>query len=188
MPVYVAFLADVTSQSVETLQNLLTGLASVNTPELHLLMSTTGGHTMYGLTLYNLLRALPMEIVTYNIGSVDSAGIMPFLAGQRRYACPQATFLFHGVTVFPPVGQPQGESELRRFLDYIRAEETRIGSLYVERTRMSPKIVKQVFRTPRTIHAAEAVSLGIVDELRDVAVPPNRPMISVFNPRPAGAA
>jgi ATP-dependent Clp protease, protease subunit len=65
--------------------------------EVHLLLTTPGGSVMHGLTIYNVLRALPITLVTHNAGSVNSIGNAVFLAGARRYACPHSTFMFHGV-------------------------------------------------------------------------------------------
>lgn len=37
--------------------------------ELHLLLSTPGGSVREGLAVYNVLRALPIKVITYNVGS-----------------------------------------------------------------------------------------------------------------------
>jgi ATP-dependent protease ClpP protease subunit len=34
-------------------------------------------------------------LITHNIGSVESVGVVIFLAGQKRYACPGTRFLIH---------------------------------------------------------------------------------------------
>ena len=52
---------------------------------------------MYGMNLYNVLRALPIKLTVHNVGNVDSIGNAVFLAGSPRYACPHSTFMFHGV-------------------------------------------------------------------------------------------
>lgn len=49
------------------------------------------------MNLYAFLRGVPFDLIVHNVGNVDSIGNAIFLAGQTRYACPQATFMFHGV-------------------------------------------------------------------------------------------
>ena len=44
---------------------------------------------------HNMLRAFPFELVTHAVGEVASAGNMPFLAGDVRYAGPHVTFMLH---------------------------------------------------------------------------------------------
>jgi ATP-dependent protease ClpP protease subunit len=50
-----------------------------------------------GITMFNVLLAMPYEIVTHNIGNVDSIAVALFLAGKRRLSNANATFMFHGV-------------------------------------------------------------------------------------------
>ena len=52
---------------------------------------------MNGLNLYNVLRGLPIELVTHKVGNVDSIGNTVLMAGSKRYACQHSTFMFHGV-------------------------------------------------------------------------------------------
>ena len=63
----------------------------------YLLLSSEVGSVMHGINLYNVLRALPVKLVTHNVGNVDSIGNAIFLAGEERYACQHSTFMFHGV-------------------------------------------------------------------------------------------
>jgi len=73
------------------------GSNSNNKPceRLYLLMSSPGGNIEDGFSLYNLLRALPTELITVNMGQIASIASVPFLAGSRRYACENSYFHFH---------------------------------------------------------------------------------------------
>jgi hypothetical protein len=42
------------------------------------------------------------QLVTHNVGNVDSIGTVIYLAGEERFACPQATFMLHGVSFQTP--------------------------------------------------------------------------------------
>lgn len=66
------------------------------TPEPLLVFITSGGGSTYtGMAFYDLLRILPFEVITIAIGYVDSAAILPFMAGSKRFITPQTSFTFH---------------------------------------------------------------------------------------------
>jgi ATP-dependent protease ClpP protease subunit len=139
--------------------------------ELYLLLSTPGGTVMHGLTLYNILRALPIRLTIHNVGNVDSIGNAIFLAGARRFACPHSTFMFHGVGLDLHGQGRLEEKSLRETLDGILSDQHRIGSIIQERTKLSQADVEALFRQAQTKDAAYAASCGIVDEVRDVQIP-----------------
>jgi ATP-dependent protease ClpP protease subunit len=95
--IYVSFSAEINQNTTEALIALLSQQINMGIKEIYLLLSTCGGNVMNGLTIYSILRSLPAELTTHNVGNVDSIGNSIFLAGQKRYACPHSTFTFHSV-------------------------------------------------------------------------------------------
>ncbi len=95
--VYVAFSAEIIAMTTESLIAQMANLANQKVPQVYLMLSTPGGNVMNGMNLYNVLRGLPFELITHNVGNVDSIGNVIFLAGTKRYAAPNSTFMFHGV-------------------------------------------------------------------------------------------
>ena len=63
--------------------------------KLFLLINSTGGSLEDGLSLYGLLKTIPLEVTTINTGLVASIAIMPFMAGRHRIAFPHSIFHFH---------------------------------------------------------------------------------------------
>lgn len=179
LPTYVSFSAEIVPQTTESLIALMANLSNMGTKEVHLLLSTPGGSVMHGLNLYNVLRALPMKLVTHNVGNVDSIGNAVFLAGEERYACPNSTFMFHGVGIDVPSGMRLEQKFLRERLNGILADETRIGAVIQERCSLDGTQVEELFREMKTKDAAYAVSAGIVHEVRDVQIPPGAPIQSL---------
>src|ERR1700722_9746042 len=53
-----------------------------------------GGDILSGFACYNELKGLPVTFITRNCGAVDSAGILPFLLGAKRYASQLSAFFF----------------------------------------------------------------------------------------------
>lgn len=177
--VYINFSAEIVPHTTESLIATLSQVVNQGIQEVHLLLSTPGGSVMYGMNLYNVLRGLPIRLTTHNVGNVDSIGNAVFLAGQRRLACPHSTFMFHGVGFDAPTGVRFEEKFLRERLDAILSDQRRIGSILEERTRLTPEQISALFLEAQTKDAAFAVGCGIVDEIRDVQIPPGSPVISL---------
>ena len=99
---------------------------------------------MHGLTVYNMLRGMPFELTTHNIGSVNSIGNVIFLAGEKRYACKNSTFMFHGVG-FDVQNMRLEEKILRERLDSLTADQKKIASVIAERTRLTDEEIGKLF-------------------------------------------
>lgn len=134
---------------------------------------------MNGLNIYNVLIGMPFELITHNVGNVDSIGNAIFLAGSKRYACPHSTFMFHGVG-FDVQGQMRLEEKfLKERLGNVLSDHKRIGSIISERTKLDQKVVESLFTEAQTKDATFAASTGIVHEVKDVQIPPGSHVISL---------
>ena len=178
--VYVSFTAEIVPQTTEALIACLSDMVNKGVRNVYLMLSTPGGSVMHGITLYNFLLSLPVELTIHNIGNVDSIGNAVFLAGSKRYACPNATFMFHGVG-FDLVNQTVRLEEkfLRERLDSLLSDQRRIGNIIAGRTRLPADDVEKLFFEAQTKDAAFAAGCGIVDEIRDVQVPAGNPIVSL---------
>jgi ATP-dependent protease ClpP protease subunit len=118
--VYITFSADINPLTTETLIANLTNCANAQVKNVYLAISTPGGQVANGLNLYNVLRGMPFELTTHNVGNIDSVGNAVFLAGAKRYANANTSFMFHGVGFpTPPNIRLLQEKECREFLDGI---------------------------------------------------------------------
>ena len=176
---YVSFSADINPNTTESLIAAMTNCANKGVQEVHLMLSTPGGNVMNGLNLYNVLRGMPFKLITHNVGNVDSIGNVIFLAGSSRYACPGSTFMFHGVGTTAKEGQRFEEKEFRQGLRGILREQKRIGAIIAKHTKLDSKQVARLFREAQTKDAADAVSCGIVHEIKDVQIPAGSPVVSL---------
>lgn len=96
-PFYLSFSSEVNHITGPALVATIGQQIAAGHDEAHLLLSTPGGRVDTGLMVYNVLRALPIKVVTYNVGTVNSIGNVIFLAGAGRFASPTSSFMFHGV-------------------------------------------------------------------------------------------
>lgn len=179
MPVFVSFSAEIVPQTTESLIAVMADQANKRVDSVYLLLCTSGGSVMLGLTLYNTLRALPFKLITHNVGNVDSIGNAIFLAGEERYACPHSTFMFHGVGFDLPQAHRFEQKELQERLDSIMQDQRRIGGIIRDRTSLDERQVMDLFREARTKDADYAKSVGIVHDIRDVNIPTGQPVISL---------
>lgn len=179
MTVYVSFSAEIIPHTTETLIAVMAEQANKGINEVYLMLSTPGGSVMHGLTLYNSLRAMPFRLITHNVGNVDSIGNAIFLAGEKRYACPHSTFMFHGVGFDIDQRCRLEEKNIREKLETILQDQSRIGSIIKERTSIDEGQVGDLFREARTKNADDAKAVGIVHDIREVKIPPGSPVISL---------
>lgn len=69
---------------------------------IYLCISSKGGCNFSALTLYNYLNNLPVKFTIHNIGFVESAANIIFMAASERIASPNSRFIIHGSkTKFP---------------------------------------------------------------------------------------
>lgn len=172
---YVSFSAEITPQSAEALLGVCGNLANARVPKVTLLLTTPGGSVMHGMTIYNVLRGMPFELTTHNVGAVNSIGNVIFLAGARRRACPHSTFMFHGVG-FDVRGERFEEKKLRERLDSIRADQKKIGAVIADRTSLSGPEVDELFLEAVTRDTQFAIEKGIVHEISEVSITPGAPV------------
>ncbi|HLX69198.1 MAG TPA: ATP-dependent Clp protease proteolytic subunit [Verrucomicrobiae bacterium] len=182
---YVSFSAEINPNTTESLISVVANLVNQRVKTIYLLLSTPGGSVMNGMNVYSVLRGMPVELITHNVGNVDSIGNAIFLAGSKRYATPQSTFMFHGVGFDIANRTRLEEKNLREQLQSVLSDQKRIGSIITERTKISEEDASALFREAQTKDAAYAVSMGIVHEIRDVQIPVGGPVISLVFQRQA---
>lgn len=179
---YLSFSAEINPTTTEHLLVTLGNLHNQGATEVHLMLSTPGGNVMNGMNIYNVARALPFKLVTYNVGNVDSIGNVIFLAGKERYACQHSTFMFHGVGFDVAGGLRLEEKNLTESLDSIQADHKRIASIFEQRSNLDADKAVQLFAEARTKDAGWALAEGVIHAVREPNVPVGVPVIGfVFN-------
>jgi ATP-dependent protease ClpP protease subunit len=161
----VHFIGPINHGSACTVRNLCLQAVQAGASEIELHMSTEGGNMTAGFALYFFLKSLPVPLTTHNIGSVESVGVVIFLAGQKRYACPGTRFLVHplhwgfGNLV---AADHSRVSEWRNCLDF---DAERYACIFDEATKGAPAyadIRTNLTGNARIYDADEALAAGIV--------------------------
>ncbi len=86
------------NQACARLFNRLNEAVKMGFARIHLLIQSSGGVVGDGIAMHNYILRLPVEVVTYNIGGVESVAVLPYLAGKLRRVSKNATFLIHPTT------------------------------------------------------------------------------------------
>lgn len=146
---------------------------------IYFLFSSTGGSVNAGITLYNFLRALPVEIVMHNNGSIDSIANVIFLAASKRYAAKHSSFLFHGINWNFAQGASLTFVQLSESLSRFKQEENKIAYIVAERTKMTEVEIRELFRQGESKDLQFAIDKGIIDEVKDPVLPKDAPFITV---------
>jgi ATP-dependent protease ClpP protease subunit len=178
--VYISFSAEINVNTTENLIGIMANCANLKVKEVYLILSTPGGQVMSGMNLYNVLKGMPFELITHNVGNVDSIGNAVFLAGCKRYATSNATFMFHGVGFNTKQNDRFEEKDLRERLDGLLSDQTRIGSIIAQRTKISQEETAGLFRQAQTKDVAFALEKGIINEVRELEIAAGAPIISLI--------
>ena len=179
--IYISFASAVNPQTAQVLMGALTNAVNKGCAKIHLLLSTPGGTTAEGITLYNFIRALPVPVFIYNMGRVDSIGNVMFQAGTRRIASTTSSFMFHGVG-FDITNARMEYVHLIEKIKAVQNDQSIISAIMAERTGLASTEVDSLFQKTAFVNASEAVQRGIADEVSNINLPQGVPIQQlIFN-------
>lgn len=165
------FTADVDNKSCATIVGYLNELVRLRATKLTVAISSKGGSVNSGITIYNLLRSMPFDVVTHNIGNVDSIANAIYLAGDRRLTNGSSRFLFHGVSVsFPPNHRLDAKS-LKETLQSVQTDNDRIARVIADRSTIDLKRSRKLFTEQTTRDPSWAIANGISHGVAEFVIP-----------------
>lgn len=151
---------------------------------LFLLLSSPGGDVSSGIALFNYLRALPIEIVTYNIGMIASIANVVFMAAEskNRFACPHTSFLFHGVKLNLSMGMQVDISQVKELESSLARDQERITEIYLSTTSLKKEQIDALFKQGEIRDLNTAVKEGIIAKVEPLKIPPDAIQITFALP------
>ena len=176
---YVKFFAPVIPETVAALMQVVDGKLQQGARKMGLLISTPGGDVFQGLSVYNYLKGIPLEIVTHNFGSADSVGVVLFCAGTHRLSVPHARFLLHGVMCNFPQPMSLEEMQLEERLKGLQIDTGNIARIVADTVKKDRKEILEAMRSRTTLYPEEAVRYGLVHEIKSDLFPPGAEVISI---------
>jgi len=177
-PTVIRFFAPVIDVTINTLMNAIDQHVKRGATEFIILLSSPGGSVFHGLSAYNYLKGLPVNITTHNFGSVDSIGVVLFCAGSKRLSVPQARFLLHGVSAGfrnERLEEPQLEERLKG----LKIDIENIAKVIAENSGKTADEIAKAMLERTTLNPREAKSWGLVHDIKSELFEPGSELISI---------
>ena len=176
---YVKFFAPVMQDSINALMQVVDKKLSQGAKKMGLLISTPGGDVFHGLSAYNFLKGVPLEITTHNFGSADSIGVVLFCAGKKRLSVPHARFLLHGVMCNFQGPVSLEEKQLEERLKGLQIDMGNIASIIADTVKKDKNSVLNDMLNRTTLYPEQAIQYGLVHEIRSELFEPGSEVISI---------
>lgn len=134
-------------------------------------ISSGGGDVISAFAMYNEFNSLHQTVNTHNSGAVDSAAILPFMAGERRTASIYSSFFFHQLqwSFAAQAGVPAGTiSDASRWLANY---EQMMAEIVAEDSNLSKEDVVNMMREGTIVTPKQAKEFGLIHEIEDYSIP-----------------
>ena len=179
--VYIQFMAGVNPQTSSVLVQNINDFVRQGFEKIHLLISTPGGSVFHGLSIYNMLKGLPVEVITYNFGSVDSIGVILFCAGRERYSVPNARFLIHEVsfTIQGQAGLSFDEYMLHEHLKNLKIDKSNIAKVIASTIGKTEKDILKMINERTTLSPEQAKEIALVTDIKTELIPKGATVITI---------
>jgi len=169
--VFISFVRPVDLDTVSLLLDRCNQALAKGFTEINILMSSPGGTLIPGFGAYHQLLGFPIDIVTHNIGSIDSIANIIFLAGKRRFACAASSFLFHG-TVWDFAGtRTVSKPQLNEIVGSLDVDEGKMKDIITQRCKLTRERLDQLMYKGETLNASAAKSAEVVHDIREINIP-----------------
>ncbi len=173
----------VTNQTVPPLMQAVSERVSKGARSVLIAISSPGGNIFWGVTAYNFLRGLGVELITHNVGQVDSVAAVIYCAGDRRLSVPDGRFLIHGVsTQFSGTDVAISEKDLRTRLAAMEKDRDTIASILATRTGKSLGDIKGDMLNDRIMTAPEGQEYGFVTEITEQVFDASQEIVQIVLP------
>ena len=175
--IYIKFFSAVDGNSSNALMHLVDQYVNQKYQKIVLLISSPGGSVFHGLSIFNYLSGIPVEVETHNFGCVDSIGVTIFSAGKKRYSVPDARFLLHPVSA--NLQAIIEENKLEEIIKGIRIDQNNIAASIAKATGKTENEIVHAISSRTTLSPKEAMEFGLVHEIRSSLFPAGAQVVSI---------
>jgi len=180
--VYIRFMAPVIPATIDQLMKIVDRKLHEKYTRLNLLLSSPGGSVFHGLSVYNFLKGAPIEVYTYNFGSVDSIGVVIYCAGSKRFCVPHARFLIHGVKMNFKGQASFDEFQIHEHLKSLQIDQKNISRVIADNTGKGSDVIEKDMHDRKTLNPDEAKDYGLVNEIKSELFPADAEFVSIHEP------
>ena len=143
---------------------------------LHLLFQSQGGGIGEGVALYNIFRALPFELVLYNVGTVSSIAVIAFLGAQTRRVSAHGAFMIHRTQT---TVQSATTQTVKSFSEAAILADKRTEAILRKHINMPDDKWAHFNHNDLWFSAEDAVKFGIAQEIAEFAPPPGTQLYAI---------
>ena len=179
------FIVPIDSNTVNMLLSIVNNQIRAGVKKVTIVLSSPGGDTNSAFAAYNILRSLPVEITTFNVGNIDSAAMLIYCAGKYRYSFPSpARFLIHSNAMTLGAAVPLDYNFLDAELQQIKSLNQMIVQVIAANSNKKLPEIEGLINGQTILTADEAKTWGIVQEIRTTFMEPGAVFVTVNNPAP----
>lgn len=169
---FLGFNAAIDRKAAEQIVSVISDAQKNGYTEVNLCMSSIGGILDQTYYAFNLIEAMPIKIITWNIGNLQSASVILFMAGDERYATPGSTFFFHQ-TGYDAPNTRITEPYLQEKLKAVQYDDNRSASIIASKSGQPLQDVRGWQNTELVMDTAVACAHGLIHGVRPFALPPD---------------
>jgi ATP-dependent Clp protease, protease subunit len=148
-----------------------------------IVISSPGGDMASAFAAYNILRSVPAEITTFNVGTIDSAAMLIYCAGKYRYSFPSpARFLIHSNALTLGANVPLDYNFLNSQMQQIKRLNQMIVQVITANSKKKQPDVEGAMNGQTILSAEEAMQWGIVQGIKDNFMEPGAVFVTVNAP------
>lgn len=126
-----------------------------------LYLDTLGGDVTEGLRLIDVIRASVTPVYVVNLGTCYSMGFWIYIAGHKRIASKNATFLIHDGST----SVCDSASKTRDYIAFFERVDDRLKEMAISLTKIPSDVYDQNMRKEWYMFSDEAKELGVVDAI-----------------------
>jgi ATP-dependent Clp protease protease subunit len=167
--VYAAFVGDIDEEALQRIVGGLMPAIQQRPQHVHLMFQSNGGIVGHGIALYNFFRRFPVELTLYNMGVVQSMGVLAYVGAAKRKVNKHSSFLLHHVFMHQLPQVPA--SVAKSMVELMACGDATARGILRERISLSEERWATFEHSDIHLSADDAVACGIADEIADFAPP-----------------
>jgi ATP-dependent Clp protease protease subunit len=134
----------------------------------HIAFHSNGGGIGEGIALYNLFRALPFDLILYNVGTVSSIAVVAFLGAKIRRVSARGAFMIHKTQT---TTQAATTTTMKSLADSAILADDRTEAILREHIKMPDDKWAHFNHNDLWFSADDAVKFGVVQEIAEFTPP-----------------
>lgn len=138
------------------------GIAPEDRQPVKIYIDSNGGSVFSAFVIIDAITLSKTPVYTINMGVALSAGFEIFIAGHKRYAYPNAVFLFHEGSTSSHL---MDAGKFRNFANFYDLLIERAKNLILNKTNIDIETYKEKRNDDWWFFAEEAIELGVCDEI-----------------------